>query len=211
MDTWTTDWDDFCQLLHAPDREKKRWITTPWIDAKAIVLDAAWCEDMDAILKAVRATLAAGVPVWASFCVDLSFDRERQTAGGTPTAVLPALSARSKRDRMKRRDLTPNHAMLITHTFAGSKHAEDPFAETPTHWRILNSWGKRDPKMTSDADHSHKHHDIVATDEWLREHMFHAVVSRAACAARGISLPPIPKKDEVHVLEWNDVLTTVAR
>ena len=185
----TTTW----QAVHAPDRPAKRWYVTPLGDRSYNVPTSA------ALVDAVRRMLESGRAVWASFYVDLCFDRQRGVAGGTPTGALPALPRRSKADRMRARSLRPNHAMLVVGVAVDGGGA-------PLRWRIHNSWGKRPKDAYSKeavVDAKDPQTNIVATHEWFCEHVFHAVLDGAVC-------PPPSSRAPTSRVPIGDVLSTVA-
>lgn len=212
--------DDLVQLVHAPDRNSGRWISVPHTtrlpsDADAgAPQDPAWCTSMDHLRSAVAACLADARPVWLTVAVDLTFDRSRQFAGAAPSGILPALPRAGKAARMRSRDLAPNHAVLVVGAApspSGCTEGAD-CSQGITHWRVLNSWGKRLDKergVTSAVDHG-DHHHVVVTDEWFREHAFHAVVFRSSCERLGVDVPPPVPESGVETLSRLDVLSVVA-
>ena len=76
-------------------------------------------------------------------------------------------------------------------------------------WRLHNSWGRlskgEEPRTSSVVDGDDDEcDDVVATDEWFRTHVFHAVVHT--------DLVKLPHGSEVstRLPPW-DVLSTVSR
>ena len=198
QDTW--------QILNAPDRECDKWYSSPYSnDPGVLAQDPALNVDIDVFVKSCKKMLAAKKTLWASFAVDLWFDRSRQAAGGAQSHVVPPVPFKSKAERMRNRDMKPNHAMLIVGVAESEEHG--------TRWRIHNSWGKRSKEKYAQEHavagemHGKDHTNVVVTDEWFRMHVFHAVLH---CDV--IPRPEAPMLlEDVRVLPIWDVLSSVAR
>jgi len=200
-------------LMHAPDREAHRWYATPSSNdpLNPMYTDVHYTETLAEVRRACLAMLQAGRVVYASFAIDLSFDRAHFVAGGAPlTELLPVAPRLDKAERMRRRDLRPSHAMVIV--------GVDDYAQ-PTRWRIHNSWGK--PAKPGDTQgvprgqaaatvggpaHKRDHGDLIATDAWLADHLFGVVVHTDV----GIPSPAPPTPDRpILLLARDDVLSVL--
>lgn len=191
------------QLLNAPNKEYGKWYSSPYTnDASFLTQDPAYNVHVDDLIRACRNAIRRGECVWASFALDLDFDRSRNAAGAAPSNVLPPVHRGTKAERMERRDIRPVHAMLIV-----------GWADDPPRWRIHNSWGKRRTNKAyddefSNADKGREYHDVLATDEWLRMNMFHAVMSKDACH-EVLTFSSTSALEDVIVLPHHDILSTV--
>lgn len=194
--------DRTVQLLHAPDRACYVWYSSPHTnDASSPAQDPAYNVSIEEFVAVCKSALRRSECIWASFAVDLTFDRARRFAGGPQSAVVPACPRSDKRERMRHRDVRPEHAMVVV-----------GFDETPPRWRIVNSWGKRSRNKWYDQEFSaqdkgDEYHDVIVTDEWFRDNVFHAVVSKQACQ-ECVRVKPL---GDVRVLAHHDILATVMR
>jgi len=179
------------QLMNAPHVPMHEWCRS-YYDIGDV---SSYNVSMDVLMKSCRTMLSKGYGIWATFALGHDFDWTRLQAGGyRHDDVLRPAPHHTRDERILSRDLKPDHAMLIV----GCKHKV---------WRIHNSWGER-----SKLDTLHKSvleesndHGILATEEWMRTNLFHAVV-RNDCIAGTIPRPPKAPR----VLPVWDILSTVA-
>lgn len=192
--TETLDLSNYFEIMNAPHLPLNRWYATFFDLSEGD--DVAYNVSMDDLVSACRKMLESKRVVWASFCIDHEFDWDRLQAGGDPrNDVVPLPPARDRARRVERRDLTPDHAMLVVGYADGV-------------WRIHNSWGKPARQTYTRAsvvdDEDDASSDVLATDEWFRTHLFHAVVHTDVVRKPEQDDPP-------HRLPSWDVLSTVAK
>lgn len=184
----------YFQIVNAPHLRPNAWYSS-YMDPSGT--DASYNTTTDVVMDACKAMLRAGRAVWVSVCIDHEFDWERLHAGRIqPHAALVATAHETRVQRIAVRDLRPDHAMLLV----GYKDGL---------WRLHNSWGKRPDEphalnpIEGDDDGDDDCHDVLATDEWVAMHLFHAVVHA------DVVTKPAGSHDPVLLPLW-DVLSTVA-
>lgn len=190
--TETMDLSSYFQIMNAPHLPLNEHYAT-FYDISGT--DRAYNVSMDDLVSACQKMLESKRVVWATFCINHELDWDRLQAGGTRRDdILPPVPDRNRRERVLQRDLTPDHAMLIVGCENGT-------------WRIHNSWGK--PKEHNytyasvvNGNDEEERTDIYATDEWVRTHLFHAVVHTDVVRR--------PEEGPIKRLPPWDVFSTVA-
>ena len=190
----TINLSSYFQIMNAPHHPLNEYYAT-YFDISGT--DRAYNVSMDDLLSACKTMLESKRAVWATFCINHELDWQRLQAGGTRrTDILPPIPERDRKTRILQRDLRPDHAMLIVGYEKGI-------------WRIHNSWGRPEKHAYTQAsivggdDDDDERTDIHATNEWMRVHLFHAVVHEDVVIR--------PALNAVNKLSSWDALSTVAR
>lgn len=177
-------------LTHAPDRPLGAYCGFYTNDVSNPQQDYFVCVEMETLIAACIAQLQTKTPVW--FTSDLHhFSSRRGIADVELYNVRDVLNLpidEDKPTRMGNHNTAPVHAMLLTgvRTEAGQ----------PTHWRIQNSWGK---KQCTGAGF------VTVTHAWFLEYVFQAVVDPQHVPSRALLASEAPKPIE----PW-DIFATVA-
>lgn len=181
----TFDLSSHFQIVNAPHHPLNRTLRNDFDNG------LSYNVSMDDALESCRNMLSARRPVWASFNIDHEFDWDRLQAGGRlDTTLAPSAPARTRLQRVQRRDLRPNHAMLIVGHAGGL-------------WRMHNSWGYPELHKHTEAslvDESDKDtsSDVLATDEWMSMNLFDVVVEE-----RVVRRPTDDGQPAIRITVWD--------